>query len=122
MVEVKATSRGLVNAERQLTNYMAAMHSPVGTLVTPEKLWLYRNQCLPDSEESIRRVGGFNVGNLLRFDAERGIRNAAMDSENAVQSWIESFTTESGLRGLPIELRRVATIHSLSHIPGHHTG
>jgi hypothetical protein len=111
VVEVKTTSGHLDNAERQLTKYMAAMRSPVGMLVTPEKLWLYRDQYLSTSEESIKRVGEFDVGNILRFDAERGNRNVTVDFENTVQTWIEGLTTESGLRGLPPDLRRAVQSH-----------
>ncbi len=114
VVEAKATLRNLANAEGELTRYMAAMRSPVGMLVTPEKLWLYRDQYLSTSEESIRRVGEFEIGNLLTFD--RNKKNAGVDFENAVQSWIEGFSTESGLRGLPPDLRRAVQTHILPAI------
>lgn len=113
VIETKINSHRLDNTERQLKSYMAGMRSPVGILVTPEKLRLYSDQYLPSPEESIRLVGEFEVRSLLRFGAKRGKPNAAAEFETAVQSWIEGLTTEAGLRELPPEFKHAAQLYIL---------
>lgn len=44
VVEVKASSRAIGESERQLKSYMAAVRSPVGLLVTPDWLRIYRDR------------------------------------------------------------------------------
>jgi hypothetical protein len=101
VVEVKMNLRDLKTAEQQLKTFMAAMRTPIGLLVTPDRLLLYRDQYLPSSEESIAKVGEFDVRNLLK-SAQAGDELAF---ERLVQSWLEGLSTESGLRELSPELR-----------------
>lgn len=42
VVEVKTSSRALEDSERELKRYMAGVASPMGLLVTPERLFIYR--------------------------------------------------------------------------------
>jgi hypothetical protein len=89
---------------------MAAVSSPVGLLITPEHLWIYRDRYL-SSDDSVIRVGEFNVKGVFQF-AKSG--NAAADGlgfERQVQSWLETLSTESGLKQLTPELRRAAQMY-----------
>jgi len=108
VVEVKLTSRGLENSERQLKASMASLRSPVGLLVTPDRLRLYRDRYLPSLEDSITEVGEFDVNDILRFRPTRNPEADSLDFERNVQSWLEGLATESGLSGLSPEFQRAA--------------
>jgi hypothetical protein len=108
---VKTSPTGLDEWERQLKKYMAGMHASVGLLVTPERLWLYKDQYLSRSEDSIVRAGEFNVRDLLSFENCGARSRDAAVFEQAVQSWLEGLSTESGLRELSPELRAATKMY-----------
>lgn len=110
VAEVKTSSRSIDDSERQLKNYMAAVRSPIGLLVTPEHLRIYRDQYLP-SDDSIVRVGEFNVKDVLQFEKGGNAVADAIGFERQVQSWLERLSTESGLEELTPELRRAAQMY-----------
>jgi hypothetical protein len=85
---------------------MAGMGAPVGLLVTPELLRLYRDEYLSESADSIAEVGEFDVRGVLKSEANTGADPAAF--ERTVQSWLEGLSSESSLRDLPLGLRRAA--------------
>src|ERR1700683_416082 len=68
IVAAKTSLRGPEDVERQLKTFMSNRGAPVGLLVTPERLWLYRNQYTSLSEDSIVQVGEFDVRDVLNFD------------------------------------------------------
>ena len=43
VVEAKLTMPNLERTEEQLKQYMVGMQCPVGLLITPERMWLYRD-------------------------------------------------------------------------------
>ena len=104
VVEVKTNVRGLEVSEQQLKKFMVAMRSPVGLLVTPDRLLLYRDEYLSSSEDSITKVGEFDIRNVLNFPQS----GDELALERLVQSWLEGLSTESGLRELPPEFRGAA--------------
>jgi hypothetical protein len=104
VVEVKTNLRGLEISEQQLKRFMAGMLVPVGLLVTPDKLRLYRDEYLSSSEDSITKVGEFDVKGFLN-SAQAGSERAL---EQLVQTWLEGLSTESGLRELSPDLRSAA--------------
>jgi hypothetical protein len=106
VVEVKTSSRAIDDSERRLKSYMAAVRSPVGLLVTPDWLRIYRDQYLPSLEDSITKVGEFYVKDILRFDATGNAVADAIAFERHVQAWLEALSTESGLRELSPEVKR----------------
>jgi Uma2 family endonuclease len=110
IAEVKTSSRSIDDSERQLKSYMAAVGSPVGLLVTPEHLRIYRDQYLP-SGDSIIRVGEFNVRDILQFEKSGNAAADALGFERQVQSWLEALSTESGLEQLTPEFRRAAQMY-----------
>ncbi|MBK7926270.1 MAG: hypothetical protein IPJ98_01910 [Bryobacterales bacterium] len=108
VVEVKTSSRTIDDSERRLKSYMAAVRAPVGLLVTPERLRIYRDRYLPSLEDSIANVGEFDVKDILRFHATGNASADALAFERHVQSWLEALSTESGLRELSPEIKRAA--------------
>jgi len=111
VVEARTFVRSLADSERQLKKYMAAVGSPVGLLVTPERLRLYRDQYLPSSEDSITTAAEFDVTKVLPFHPTGDRRVDALAFERDVQSWLEGLSTESSLRELPPELRRAVELY-----------
>lgn len=111
VVEVKTSVRALEGAERQLKGYMAVVGAPVGLLVTPEQLWLYRDQYLSSSDDSITTVGEFDVKKVLGFRPAGSSGEDAIAFERKVQYWLEGLSTEPGLRELPPELRRAMQLY-----------
>ena len=107
VVEAKTKLYDFDATERQLKEYMVGMRCPVGLLVTPERLWVYRDQYISASDDSITKVGEFDLTNVLKFD-EAGVRRKDLAFEVLVQSWLEGLSTESGLRQLAPELRAAA--------------
>lgn len=107
VVKVRTSAEGIEELERQLKKYMVGMGSPVGMLVTPEHLWLYRDQYLSKSQDSVAKVGEFDVRNIFRGVPSRD----ASAFEQQVQSWLEGLSSESGLRKLPPKLRAAAEFY-----------
>lgn len=104
VVEVKSSSQRLEDSERQLKAYMTSLRSPIGLLVTRERLQLYRDKYLPSAAESITKVGDFALNSIPQF------RPAVdeLEFERSVQSWLEGLSTDTGLRGLPADFKRAA--------------
>jgi hypothetical protein len=111
VAEVKTNLRDIEISKLQLKRFMAAMRCPVGLLVTPERLWLFRDRYLSSSEDSITQVAEFDVKSVLNFEQARAGRADELAFEQLVQSWLEGLATESGLRELPAELRRTAQLY-----------
>ena len=111
VAEVKTNLRDIETSKLELKKFMAAMRCPVGLLVTPERLWLFRDRYLSSSEDSITQVAEFDVKSVLNFEPARTGRADSLAFEQLVQSWLEGLATESGMRELPSELRPAAQLH-----------
>ena len=111
VAEAKTNLRDIEASKLQLKKFMAAMRCPVGLLVRPERLWLFRDQYLSSSEDSITQVAEFDVRSVLDFEQTCTSRMDAQAFEQLVQSWLEGLATESGLRELPTELRSTAQLY-----------
>lgn len=110
VVEVKTTKTEFGFVERQLKEYMAAMHCPVGLIVTPERLWIYRDRYQGPREESIIQVGTFDVAGVFKFEPSETPQNAESAFQNRVQEWLENLGTEAGISALPDDLRHAAQL------------
>jgi len=108
VVEAKTSLHDLESVELQLKRYMAGTLCPVGLIVTPEQLRLYRNQYVSSPEDSIELVGAFDVRDVLHYRRSGGGREDGFEFEGFVQAWLEGLGSEAGLQGLPAELRRAA--------------
>ncbi len=111
VAEVKTNLRDIEDSKLQLKKFMAAMRCPVGLLVTPQRLWLFRDRYLSSSEDSIAQVAEFDVKGVLNFEQAQTGRADALAFEQLVQSWLEGLATESGLRELPSELGPAFQLH-----------
>jgi hypothetical protein len=120
VVEVKAQQSDLPATERQLRRYMFGMGCPVGMLVTPRTLRLYRDRYKEYGEGSVEFVGEFPVDGLFAADVAvakaSGVAASGFDLENAVQSWLEQLAGGANLSALPEPLRRALEEHVLPAI------
>ncbi|HXP61615.1 MAG TPA: hypothetical protein VN829_14050 [Dongiaceae bacterium] len=66
VIEAKLQLPNLDRAEAELKQYMVSMQCPIGMLVTPERMWLYRDSYTTRAPDSIHRVGEYNIQSLWR--------------------------------------------------------
>lgn len=112
VVEAKFTGEDLGGFESALERYMAKMGAPVGLLVTPRSIGIYRNRYTGTSEDSIERIkvidvpqswiGLSNFSELLsEHPTGRNASNLALAFEDNVQSWLERLRNPGMLDDLP---------------------
>lgn len=94
VVEAKLRFADFPTAERQLKHYMLQVRCPLGILISPERLWIYRDRFTSNSEESVERLGEFGIPGLLPFQAVLAMADpkaAPAAFEDAVQNWLEGL-------------------------------
>src|SRR5882724_6153952 len=99
VVEAKVRIPDLDRTEQELKRYMVGMQCPVGLLVTPDRLWLYRDLYTGRSENSVQRVGEYDATALWGQTPPR----EPLQFEIFVQQWLERLT-EQVARDLPYDL------------------
>src|SRR5437762_1695493 len=90
VVEVKMHLPNLRGTEDGLKRYMVGMQCPVGLLVTPERIWLYRDSYSSRTPESVELVGVFDAKSLWR-------QPPPLDEvrfEVFVQDWLRDLTEQ----------------------------
>jgi len=90
IVEAKAGGSE-TTSEPQLRNYIWEMGCPVGLLVSPSKIVLYRNLFTGYSDESVERVGAYPAPLGWSRYADR---NCGIEFESRVQSWLEGLKND----------------------------
>lgn len=117
VIDVKANLTDVHAAERKLRRYMFGMRCPVGMLVTPQTLRLYRDRYKEYGEGSVELVGEFPIDGLFAADLAAtkasGSATHAFDLENAVQSWLERLASGSKLSSVAEPLRSALEEHVL---------
>ncbi|HTV55491.1 MAG TPA: hypothetical protein VMI06_11330 [Terriglobia bacterium] len=92
IVEARLTARGRPEDESQLKSYMLHMRCPIGLLVTPEEVVVYRDTYTARSEESVRRVGAFPAPKewaAFKAPHHGATENLGTRFEEKVKSWLE---------------------------------
>jgi hypothetical protein len=104
IVEAKLRSRDRSQEESQLKDYMLRMRCPIGLLVTPDEIVLYRDTYTAHSEDSVRRVGSYTAPKKwMRFKVvNQGTESPsaanidlAQRFEEDVKFWLEQLRTGS---------------------------
>jgi len=135
IVEAKLRPISLAQTESQLKRYMMEINYPLGVLATPETIRLYQNECLSDTEDSVKLVGecpapadwatwrdlgspehavpGYDgavrrYGDTYAYDWRKRETLVEAAFVDAVRDWLKRLTTEEGLRALPPDFRREA--------------
>ncbi len=101
VVEVKVHLPNLRGIEDGLKRYMVGMQCPVGLVVTPERIWLYKDSYSSRTPESVELVGVFDAKSLWR-------QPPPLDEvrfEVFVQDWLCDLT-EQRSEELPCDARK----------------
>jgi hypothetical protein len=109
VVEAKLRVANLPETERRLKIYMLQLRCPLGLLISPDRLWIYRDRFTSDSEESVEQLGEFGIAGLVPFQPVAAVADekaAAAAFEDAVQNWLENLPA-TDTRGLEANLRSV---------------
>lgn len=118
VVEVQLRDDELGEAEQQLKRYMFGMRCPLGLLVTPERMRVFRDTYTSYGPESVELVGDYPIGGifeeaLARYSEEIDDAARAFRLEDAVQAWLERLAVGTGLTSLSPELRRALETYVL---------
>lgn len=116
VVEAKLATMDLAEFEAPLKRYMVQMGAPVGLLVTPTEIAIYRNRYIATSEISIERVGHLQapesfpfLSRFRRLASEERIgprvSHETSDFEEHIQSWLERSSESGTFEGLPPQLQ-----------------
>jgi hypothetical protein len=100
VVEAKTSLPDLHRTEAELKQYMVRMQCPIGLLVTPDRLWLYKDSYLARSPQSVERVGEYNARSLWHQVPPTN----PVWFETFVQHWLEDLPTTLP-SALPSDLR-----------------
>jgi hypothetical protein len=97
--------------EGPLKRYMVGTNCPVGLLVVPNRIWIYRNRYLPNDQDSVQEMGPFSKvwqpdslpGSFVGNQADAA---AALDSfVQEVRNWLDNLDTPANLNALNPDLR-----------------
>lgn len=93
VIETKLRFTAAVDAEDQLKQYMWLVRCPLGLLVSPERMRVYRDTYTSPSPATIERIGEYDTRAAIDFHPREGSQgaSAALDFEVAVQTWIDSL-------------------------------
>jgi hypothetical protein len=108
VVEAKLRIPDLPATERQIRNFMLQLRCPLGLLVSPERLLVYLDRFTSDSEDSIERIGDFDITGLVKIRPSAATDGVAF--ENAVQAWLEDLSS-STMRGRVKDARLLEIIN-----------
>jgi hypothetical protein len=113
VVEAKSRVADLAVAERQLRRYMIGNGCPLGMIVTPETLRIYRDTYRSQEEDSIARVGEFPTAGLFGPAAEQpaSASTRGLRLDDLVQTWLETLRSPSALSSLQSDLRAALEEH-----------
>lgn len=101
VAQVKMHLPDVRGGEEGLKRYMVGMQCPVGLLVTPERIWLYRDSYNSRTPDSVELVGVFDAKSLWH-------RSPPLDEvrfEVFVQDWLRDLTEQRN-EELPYDARR----------------
>ena len=88
VVEAKTHLRDMERTEAGLKRYMVGMQCPIGLLITPEHLWLYRDSYVALTPDSVIRVGDFNISEGIWGQTPP---SQSSRFESFVQQWLEDL-------------------------------
>ena len=114
VAEVKGGTANLDEAALELKKYMLRMGCPVGVILTPQVLHIYKDRFLARTEDSIELVGDFPSREL--FTARKPVTESAIES--ALVEWLEEVA-QTGQAGVSdVHLKSAIDEHILPSISG----
>ncbi len=102
VVEAEVSLPNLERTEEELKKYMVGMNCPLGLLITPERMWLYRDFYTSRTPESVQRIGEFDLKSMWQYPPP----SQGLQFEIFVQQWLELLAYQP-TQDLPSDLRQV---------------
>jgi hypothetical protein len=126
VIEAKLSLDNLEQAESTLKRYMLGMGVPLGLIVSPKRLAIYRDSFRSFSEDSIQLVGAFDIpGTLFPSSADRPISKDTIPTneqefafQRDVQTWLEEIASTHAIRDFSLEAREALLEHVLPALLG----
>lgn len=115
VAEVKTTSTNLEEKAELLKRYMRLMSCPVGILLTPKKLRIYKDRFLGHSPESIQAVGEFSPKDL-RIPADASQSESLL--ELALFRWLDELAQATEIRVRDPKLKSAVEEYILPAVSG----
>src|SRR5260370_7962537 len=112
VIEAKVHLSDLDRTEAQLKQYMVGMQCPLGMLITPERMWLYRDSYTSRSPNSIQRVGEYDIKSLWREPPPTD----GTVFEAFVQHWLEHLP-KTPAQQLPLHLPHALPANTVPTLP-----
>src|SRR5580704_8803394 len=114
--EAKGAAANIEEAALHLKEYMLLMGCPVGIILTPQVLRIYKYRFLGRTQEPIELVGDFPPAELLEA------REPAAWTESAVEStligWLDELAHEGQVAVTDQRLKSAITEHILPAVSG----
>src|SRR5438270_1674383 len=79
------------SATHQLRHYMVKMSCPVGLLVLPEDLYIYRNRYTGADEKAIDEIGHYQLGNVFQMFANLSSAKTPEAKEDLFESYVQDW-------------------------------
>lgn len=126
VVEAKACLGDRKHAESTLKRYMLAMGAPLGLIVSPSHLAIYRDSFRDFSDDSIELVGDFDIpadsfpSTIGRESRGEYVKRAeaGFAFEHDVQAWLEEIASSHEIHGFVPEARSALAEHVLPALSG----
>ncbi len=116
-VEARLDSKALEIAAKQMRHYMLKMSCPVGLLILPDEILIYRNRFTGSEEKSIDQIGRYKLGNAFqRFKITSEERSPSAKGrlfESFVQKWLEHLPKSDDIKQLSPELKEALEAYVL---------
>ncbi len=116
VAEAKGVTAGLDEAALQLKRYMLQMGCPVGLILTPQVLRIYKDRFIGRSEDSIELVGDFPSGEL--FKAGPPAAGAESAVESALIQWLDELAHTGDVRVSDLHLKSAVDEYILPAVIG----
>jgi len=100
VVEAKVRMPDFQRTETELKRYMVGMQCPIGMLITPDYMWLYRDSYTSRFPDSVQRVGKYSMKGIWREAPPA----QGQQFEVFVQHWLEELAKTPAIE-LPHDLR-----------------
>lgn len=126
VVEAKLHLTDRKRAEAALKRFMLGMGAPLGLILSPSHLAIYRDSFRDFSNDSIELVGDFDVppesspfsvGGGPSSEYDRGAE-AGFAFERNVQTWLEEIASTREIHGFIPEARKALAEHVLPALSG----
>ena len=114
--EAKGAAANIEEAALHLKEYMLLMGCPVGIILTPQVLRIYKYRFLGRTQDSIELVGDFPSGELL--EAREPMAGAESGIESTLVGWLEELAHTGQVAASNQRLKSAINEHILPAVSG----